>query len=111
MLMDLVRGKGKGVIILLHGVPEVGKTSTAECVAFHLGRPLFPITYGDLGVDANTVELRLEEYFRLASQWGCVLLLDEADVFLARRSEDQLKRNALVSGKKTMINSTMVATN
>ncbi|CAN9330935.1 unnamed protein product [Alternaria alternata] len=59
--------------------------------------PLFPITCGDLGVDANTVELRLEEYFRLASQWGCVLLLDEADVFLAKRSEDQLKRNALVS--------------
>ncbi|CAN9337290.1 unnamed protein product [Alternaria alternata] len=97
MSMDLVRGKGKGVIILLHGVPGVGKTSTAECVAFHLGRPLFPITCGDLGVDANTVEERLEEYFRLASQWGCVLLLDEADVFLARRSEDQLKRNALVS--------------
>lgn len=103
MSMDLVRGKGKGVIILLHGVPGVGKTSTAECVAFHLGRPLFPITCGDLGVDANTVEERLEEYFRLASQWGCVLLLDEADVFLARRSEDQLKRNALVSGKEIMI--------
>jgi hypothetical protein len=68
MTMDLVRGKGKGVIILLHGVPGVGKTSTAECIAFHLGRPLFPITCGDLGIDANTVELRLEEYFRLASQ-------------------------------------------
>lgn len=27
--MDLVRGKGKGCIILLHGVPGVGKTSTA----------------------------------------------------------------------------------
>ncbi|KAG9188828.1 hypothetical protein G6011_07533 [Alternaria panax] len=95
--MDLVRGKGKGVIILLHGVPGVGKTSTAECVASHLGRPLFPITCGDLGVDAKTVETRLEEYFTLASRWGCVLLLDEADVFLAKRSEDQLKRNALVS--------------
>jgi hypothetical protein len=111
MSMDLVRGKGKGVIILLHGVPGVGKTSTAECVAFHLGRPLFPITCGDLGVDANTVEMRLEEYFRLASQWGCVLLLDEADVFLARRSEDQLKRNALVSGKDTMISSNDVTAN
>ncbi|KAF5635828.1 ATPase family AAA domain protein [Fusarium sp. NRRL 52700] len=27
--MDIVRGKGKGCIILLHGVPGVGKTSTA----------------------------------------------------------------------------------
>ncbi|KAF2821090.1 hypothetical protein CC86DRAFT_237270, partial [Ophiobolus disseminans] len=28
--MDLVKGKGKGLIILLHGVPGVGKTSTAD---------------------------------------------------------------------------------
>ncbi|EMR61973.1 putative aaa family atpase protein [Eutypa lata UCREL1] len=27
---DIVRGKGKGLIMLLHGVPGVGKTSTAE---------------------------------------------------------------------------------
>lgn len=27
--VDLVRGKGKGLIILLHGAPGVGKTSTA----------------------------------------------------------------------------------
>jgi hypothetical protein len=109
--MELVRGKGKGVIILLHGVPGVGKTSTAEYVAFHLGRPLFPIICGGLGIDADTVELRLEEYFRLASQWGCVLLLDEADVFLAKRAEDQLKRNALVSGKKTRNNRAISNTN
>lgn len=30
---DLIRGKGKGLIILLHGEPGVGKTSTAECVS------------------------------------------------------------------------------
>ncbi|GME34082.1 hypothetical protein EJ04DRAFT_568860 [Neofusicoccum parvum] len=28
--LDLVRGKGRGLTILLHGVPGVGKTSTAE---------------------------------------------------------------------------------
>lgn len=27
--VDLVRGKGKGCIILIHGAPGVGKTSTA----------------------------------------------------------------------------------
>lgn len=27
---DIVRGKGKGLIILLHGLPGVGKTTTAE---------------------------------------------------------------------------------
>lgn len=41
---DLVRGKGKGLIILLHGAPGVGKTSTAETVAEHTGKPRkFPI--------------------------------------------------------------------
>lgn len=43
---DLVRGKGKGVIILLHGVPGVGKSSTAECVAEYTKRPLLSITCG-----------------------------------------------------------------
>ena len=104
MSIDLVRGKGRGLIILLHGVPGVGKTSTAECVAAQLKRPLFPITCGDLGVDASTVEGRLEEYFKLAQRWGCVLLLDEADVFLAKRSPDQLKRNGLVSGEVSLSN-------
>ncbi|KAL9596832.1 MAG: hypothetical protein Q9219_005546 [cf. Caloplaca sp. 3 TL-2023] len=28
--VDLIRGKGKGLIVLLHGAPGVGKTSTAE---------------------------------------------------------------------------------
>jgi hypothetical protein len=41
--MDLIQGKGKGLIILLHGEPGVGKTSTAECVADHTQRPLFPV--------------------------------------------------------------------
>ncbi|KAI8184239.1 hypothetical protein KHU50_001935 [Colletotrichum sp. SAR 10_65] len=33
----------------------------------------------------------------LAQAWDCVLLLDEADVFLAERSQDNIARNALVS--------------
>ena len=31
--VDIVRGKGKGLIILLHGAPGVGKTSTAGILA------------------------------------------------------------------------------
>lgn len=27
----------------------------------------------------------MERHFKLAHRWGCVLLLDEADVFLAKR--------------------------
>lgn len=95
--MDLVRGKGKGLIILLHGEPGVGKSSTAESVAEFTNRPLFQVTCGDIGEYADEVEMRLENHFQLAHKWGCVLLLDEADVFLEARSKTDLKRNAIVS--------------
>lgn len=75
----------------------VGKTSTAECVAAANGKPLLPITCGDLGLSPKEVEENLEFHFRLAQSWDCVLLLDEADVFLARRTVQDVNRNALVS--------------
>lgn len=37
------------------------------------------------------------KHFKLAHRWGCVLLLDEADVFLAKRNKSDVKRNGLVS--------------
>ena len=96
--IDVVQGKGRGLIILLHGAPGVGKTSTAECVAESNGKPLFPITCGDLGITAENVENSLAEKFDLAQRWDCILLLDEADVFLAARTKTDLVRNTLVSG-------------
>ena len=97
--MDVVKSKGKGLIILLHGVPGVGKTSTAECIAEQLKRPLLPITCGDIGTTVKVAEEVLSEYCALAYRWRCVLLLDEADIFLAKRQHGDLHRNALVSGK------------
>jgi hypothetical protein len=40
---------------------------------------------GDIGVEPYEVEENLQRHFELAHKWGCVLLLDEADVFLTRR--------------------------
>lgn len=96
---DLVRGKGQGLIMLLHGFPGVGKTSTAECIAAKIQRPLYPITCGDLGTNVETVDKRLELIFSKAQKWDCVLLLDEADVFLGERTKDDIHRNAMVSGE------------
>lgn len=95
---DLIRGKGSGLVILLHGVPGVGKTATAEAVAQANKKPLFAITCGDLGFTPKEVETNLKDIFRLAHLWDCVLLLDEADIFLSRRDLYDLNRNALVSG-------------
>jgi SpoVK/Ycf46/Vps4 family AAA+-type ATPase len=97
--MDIIQGKGRGLVILLHGVPGVGKTATAEAVASRYEKPLFSITCGDLGLQPKDVEDSLNGIFRLAHLWDCVLLLDEADVFLTQRSRLDIGRNALVSGK------------
>ncbi|KAI4915266.1 hypothetical protein J4E85_010390 [Alternaria conjuncta] len=94
---DLIRGKGRGIVILLHGEPGVGKTATAEAVAQKYEKPLFPITCGDLGFTPEGVEKSLKEFFRLAHLWDCVLLLDEAEVFISQRDRNDLQRNALVS--------------
>lgn len=96
--IDLVRGKGRGLVILLHGPPGTGKTSTAETIASYTGRPLYTITCGDIGTNPVMVEEKLAQHTRLAEKWGCVLLLDEADVFLEQRSWKDTERNALVSG-------------
>lgn len=85
------------------GPPGVGKTLTAECIADLYERPLYSVTSGDLGVDPETVEERLRDIFDYAVTWNAVLLLDEADVFLAERNLENLERNALVSGKSTTL--------
>ncbi|KAK1144153.1 hypothetical protein N8T08_005815 [Aspergillus melleus] len=94
---DIISNKGRGLIILLYGVPGVGKTSTAENIAHSWKKPLLPITCGDLGTLPSDVEKNLKDIFRLAQLWGCILLLDEADVFLSERTPAALERNALVS--------------
>ncbi|KAG8161865.1 hypothetical protein KVR01_008852 [Diaporthe batatas] len=96
---DFIRGKGRGLVMLLHGAPGVGKTATAEAVADVYKKPLFAITCGDLGTEPKEVESNLNEIFRLANAWDCILLLDEAEIFLSPREkrDDNLQRNALVS--------------
>ena len=97
MLDDLVAGKGAGLVALLHGPPGSGKTLTAECVADSFEKPLYQVTCGDIGTNAEDLEERLEEIFDYSVTWGAILLLDEADIFLQDRDYKNLKRNALVS--------------
>lgn len=95
---DIVEGKGKGLAILLHGAPGVGKTLTAETVALATGRPLLVVSVADLGTQASETETKLNAIFNDAARWEAILLMDEADVFLeAREKTDDPNRNALVS--------------
>ncbi|MCJ1247879.1 hypothetical protein MMC30_005094 [Trapelia coarctata] len=94
---DFVANKGEGQIFLLHGKPGVGKTTTAECVAELTKRPLLSLTCGDLGIQPLDVETALMKWLKLATSWEAILLLDEADVYLEARINQDLQRNSLVS--------------
>ncbi|CAG9986756.1 unnamed protein product [Clonostachys byssicola] len=94
---DLIDNKGNGLIMLLHGPPGTGKTFTAESVAEIAKKPLYAVTCGDIGTKPEQVEKYLQSVFYLGKIWNCVVLLDEAEVFLEQRSLQDLERNALVS--------------
>ena len=94
---DVVQGKGKGLVAVLHGPPGTGKTLTAEGIAELLKCPLYMVSAGELGTDPARLEHELQKILDIAHSWGAVLLLDEADVFLEKREVHDIHRNALVS--------------
>lgn len=57
------------------------------------------LTSSDIGTDPKEIELNLTSRFKTATSWGAVLLIDEADVFMERRSTADLERNSLVAGE------------
>ncbi|KAL4960691.1 ATP-binding protein [Aspergillus stella-maris] len=94
---DVIQGKGRGLVAVLHGPPGTGKTLTAEGIAELLKRPLYMVSAGELGTDSRTLEAELNKILDIAHSWGAVLLLDEADIFLEKRTIQDIHRNALVS--------------
>ncbi|KAF3916627.1 Spastin [Dactylellina cionopaga] len=94
---DFIKGKGKGLIAVLHGPPGLGKTMTAETVAEYTKSPLYTISAGSLGTRPSELESGLQHILKLAERWKAVVLLDEADVYLEERSLHDVQRNALVS--------------
>ncbi|KAJ4362286.1 hypothetical protein N0V83_010379 [Neocucurbitaria cava] len=94
---DYIEDKGKGLVVLLHGKPGVGKTYTAECIAHSMQRPLLSITCADIGVDPPEVEKKLRRWFKIARVWDAVLLIDEADIYFESRQTQDLERNNLVA--------------
>ncbi|KAI1485396.1 P-loop containing nucleoside triphosphate hydrolase protein [Biscogniauxia mediterranea] len=67
---DIIRGKGKGLAMVLHGPPGVGKTLTAECAAESVHRPLYMVSAGDLGTDSIALESQLRHIMDITARWG-----------------------------------------
>ncbi|GKT59638.1 AAA family ATPase [Colletotrichum tofieldiae] len=94
---DVIQGKGKGLVAVLHGPPGTGKTLTAEGISELLKCPLYMASAGELGTDSRYLESELQKILDICHAWGAILLLDEADVFLEKRNLHEIARNALVS--------------
>jgi len=109
------------LILLLSGPPGTGKTLTAEAgkssfpfaifrevslvpsththstVADRTRRPLLYLQAEDLGINATALGANLKRLLAMATEWNAVVLLDEADVFMATREPVDIARNELVS--------------
>lgn len=58
---------------------------------------MYIVGAGDLGITASDLDKNLTQIFRIASSWGAIVLIDEADVFMEQRSVHDLQRNAIVA--------------
>lgn len=55
------------------------------------------VSVGELGIRPEQLEMNLKRILDIAYTWRAVLLIDEADVFLAQREDNDIGRSALVS--------------
>lgn len=54
------------------------------------------MSVGELGTTVEKLEEKLREILEVAHLWNAVILLDEADIFLEKRSDNDIHRNAMV---------------
>jgi SpoVK/Ycf46/Vps4 family AAA+-type ATPase len=93
---DVIAGKGQGLLVLLSGPPGTGKTLMAEAIADKARLPLYYVAANEMGTPAM-VNSSFDHIMTSAAEWSAIILLDEADIYLQRRSENDLTRNEIVA--------------
>jgi quinol monooxygenase YgiN len=95
---DVVESKGAGVLFLLYGPPGTGKTLAVEALAALFARPLYSLSFAELGSSVSELEERLEDVLALAAHWDALVLLDEGDALVEKRTPGQLLLNSMTGG-------------
>lgn len=62
-------------------------------------KPLYSLRASDVGTEVGLAELKLSAALEHCKLWNAVFLIDEADVFLQRRSSKALDQNKLAASK------------
>ena len=93
---DVVSGKNAGQLFLLYGPPGTGKTLTVEALSEKFRRPLYALSFGELGTNVGQLEETITNVLQLCSEWSAFVLLDEGDALVEKRQPGQLLLNSLV---------------
>ena len=94
---DFIAGRKRGLVFLLNGPPGVGKTLTAHGIAELTHRPLYIIGSGDIGTKPDQIDTELQRIFEMVGNWNGIVLIDESDVFMSKRTDYDIEYNACVS--------------
>ncbi|KAJ0421730.1 P-loop containing nucleoside triphosphate hydrolase protein [Aspergillus carlsbadensis] len=95
--IDILEGKDDGLKILLHGSSGTGKTFTAESLAELVEKPLYRLTCADFGTEPKEAERCLRSAFYFGKRWGCIILLEDMDIFLEEDTSRDVRHNALLA--------------
>ncbi|KAJ5630110.1 hypothetical protein N7528_003767 [Penicillium herquei] len=93
---NMTRALG-GTTVLLHGPPGCGKTFSVECLAETLKRPLLRLMHSKLGGSHQDFAQSIAEFLRLSDRWGCIMLLDDVDVFLVQQSSNDISQSIMTT--------------
>lgn len=94
---DFLNNGKRGMVFLLNGKPGTGKTLTAKSIAELIHKPVYAVGSGDLGSSAEIIDRNLQNIFSIVQDWDGIVLIDEADVFMAQRKEANITYNSCVS--------------
>lgn len=89
-LLELVQG------FFFNRLKFQGKTLSVEALASLFGRPLYSLSFAELGSSVAELEERLTDVLSLAAHWGALVLLDEGDALVEKRRRGQLLLNSMV---------------
>lgn len=104
VMSDIVKNKSGGRSILCKGPAGVGKTLTAQVYSEICQKPLYSVQCGQLGITPNEIEKNLKQIFERSERWRCILLIDEADIYIRKRDND-IQHNAIVATMLRMLES------
>ncbi|KAH6886998.1 hypothetical protein B0T10DRAFT_607806 [Thelonectria olida] len=88
----------RSLVVLLHGPPGSGKSSVVRSIAASAQppRPIYHIKGGKLPSEPGRFADSIRDSLKLASRWDCLVLFDDAEIYLGERGND-IDQNRIVS--------------